>query len=594
MKKRSQYTLSRIDDSLCSKIFYFIPFSLTLKLIECSKLFQKILFFNCINYKISRIYEYCKKNDNYISKLNFICDNELTFLSNEEKREFVKLIITYKINNNEDIIFSFPKMENPLIDNLINDNSISNFILNINNEVEYDDIKTKFNNRLKGIKISRNCYDIIKRNIIDELISENKFLKIYDSIFEPDINQYFSLNIFLDSLHLKIFDEQINDFLYFFTKQNKYFFFKKLSLEFIENSKEIELNFEKFINLKEITLISENKLIAKIPKNILFNISKIFLKGCILKITKNSSNNNSKINELTYFIDSIDYYKNLIQILQIISTIHKSLTIKSNMIKYNGNCSNELIDEILSINKIIEFSFIDINKGNFFKLIKKKKIEKISSNIEKLLIDTNIDKNDNINDILLLFKDVKDFTIKIRNNGNSNVLINNDKIFILNEVPYSTKNIESINIICSEYMKINFDIFHFDQLKSISLQNCKFIEDSIPFFSQKLFKFSYIQKIELISTIENCSIFDNEILNNFYMNIKKMTNLRELKIQDSIINLDIIKNILINCSTLKKLNSLIIIKNEISEQNIYNNECFQKYSILNKIHSLNNVILFNK
>ena len=143
-------------------------------------------------------------------------------------------------------------------------------------------------------------------------------------------------------------------------------------------------------------------------------------------------------------------------------------------------------------------------------------------------------------------------------------------------------------------MKINLNIFHFDQLKSISLQNCKFIEDSLPIFSHKLFKFSYIQKIELISTIDNCSMFANGILSNFYINIKKMTNLRELKIQDSIINQDIIKNFLINCSQLKKLNSLILIKSESSENNIQNNECYKKYIILKKIHSLNNIILFNQ
>ena len=212
-----------------------------------------------------------------------------------------------------------------------------------------------------------------------------------------------------------------------------------------------------------------------------------------------------------------------------------------------------------------------------------------NSSIEKLVVDSYIKKSD-INDIFLAFKNIEDFTFHIRNIEND-IIHNSDNYFILKENPYSTKKINSINIICHQYMKIELSIFTFDQLISISLKNCKFNEKSLSFFKKEKYKYDYIQRIELISTIKNCSMFGENILNNFYINIKKMKNLINLKIQDSFIDQKITEKFIMSCMELKKLNSLIIIKEENPELNINYEECINSYPMLKKISSLKEIIL---
>ncbi len=580
--------MNKFSEKILSKIFNYFSFSFTLKIIEYSKSFQNKIFYNSINYKIARIYEYCKKDDNYISKLPKYLEKDLYFLSKEEKNKFIQLIICQKINNNEDIVLSYPKKNNPFFEIFINDSSISNFILEINSKIDSKQI-TKFENRLKGIKISDNFNDINIPYIINKLIDQNKYIKLFDSTYDPDIVYRISQNHFLDSLFLKIPNEQIDSFLYFFNKQNNHFFLKRLYLKFIDNSKEIELNLEKFKNIKELTLISDNGLNVVIKKDILLKISKIFLKGCILKIIGNDYiYYRSKINELTFYISSYDYCKYLFQLLKK-TMINKTLTISCNLVKYNSSYCNDLINEIISNHFIKQFNFVDTNKGDFIQLINKRTLNMSNSSIEKLLVDSYIKKSD-INDIFLAFKNIEDFTFHIRNIEND-IITNSDNYFILKENPYSTKKINSINIICHQYMKIELSIFTFDQLISISLKNCKFNEKSLSFFKKEKYKYDYIQRIELISTIKNCSMFGENILSNFYINIKKMNNLIYLKIQDSFIDQKITEKFIMSCMELKKLNSLIIIKEENPELNINYEECINKYPMLKKISSLKEIIL---
>lgn len=86
-------------------------------------------------------------------------------------------------------------------------------------------------------------------------------------------------------------------------------------------------------------------------------------------------------------------------------------------------------------------------------------------------------------------------------------------------------------------------------------------------------------------------MFGENLLNNFYINIKKMKNLINLKIQDSFIDQKITEKFIMSCMELKKLNSLIIIKEENPELNINYEECINKYPMLKKISSLKEIIL---
>ena len=70
-----------------------------------------------------------------------------------------------------------------------------------------------------------------------------------------------------------------------------------------------------------------------------------------------------------------------------------------------------------------------------------------------------------------------------------------------------------------------------------------------------------------------------------------MINLKELKIHDSMINTEIIINFLKNCKDLKKLDTLIIIKDENRNLNMYYYECLHRFPVLKKISSLIKIIL---
>ena len=349
---------------------------------------------------------------------------------------------------------------------------------NINNQIEY------INNNEMTFNILFNK-EIQNYNINYLYLYINKFQKIYNTIFQNifkklDIyNQYNCLLSFEDliskySLVIKILINNKN----FKNNGNNIFL---LCLK--ENYKSIEYFYEKIIN--NISIYEKNILNLKIYHKILLSFLKII--GILLKFSN-------------YFNKLSLTKKLLLLYLNILKNIYNNYKLKD-----SEEINNYKYNFCFCLFNVSIFSVI-----NYLPL----KISIELSNLVKLIYSKNYDEEININEKILLFKN-------IYNLGFYNYIYGNNKEAINNLIESKNKLLQLTNLFSQEYLFQN-KINTIDAISKNSLFVIKNDEENFKTSSKTIKKSDYLNNI-----YSNEQTFIKKIKNNILYQFEKKIYLKE-------------------------------------------------------------------